>query len=448
MADFTSDEILIPVGETVNFFDETSGIPSEWEWTFEGATPSTSTDKNPENILFDTEGSFTVQLIATNPLGSDTLTREAFITTSSSILPEVEFMSNKSSICVGDTVWFTDQTQYSPNQWQWTISPASVTYVYGTDVNSQNPIVVFDEASSFDVNLQAWNLNGSSELEKPEMIVSGGFTPYYKETFEEGSYSSLGWTIENPDGDVTWQIYEVGGTAPGIMAAGIDFRDYFAIGERDRIISPAFNLEGLSSASLSFQHSYAQRITDGADSLLVMVSPDCGNTWVTIFADAENGSGNFATHELTDDNFWPTVYEDWCMAGWGASCIDLDLSPWAGQSNVKVAFETYSFFGNPMMIDNVTISQFVGQEENSPIEKEVKVFPNPANKQFKVLLPDNYTYSEITLVNQLGQIVFKTKTDGISNIIDVNLNSNIQTGMYFLRVNGNAQEIVTKVLIK
>lgn len=179
-----------------------------------------------------------------------------------------------------------------------------------------------------------------------------------------------------------------------------------------------------------------------------MVSPDCGNTWVTIFADAENGSGNFATHELTDDDFWPAVYEDWCMAGWGASCIDLDLSPWAGQANIKVAFETYSFFGNPIMIDNVTISQFVGQEEIAVNDKEVKVYPNPASKQFKVLLPDNYTYSEIILINQMGQIIFQTNTDGVSNIIDVNLNSNLQTGMYFLKVKGSGQEITTKVMIK
>jgi len=447
IADFLSDEILIPVGETVNFFDKTSGIPTEWEWGFEGATTTTSNEENPQDILYETEGSFSVQLIATNELGSDQLTREMFITTSSTILPEVEFATSKESTCVGDTVWITDHTLFSPNQWQWTFNPATVTYVYGTDANSQNPIIVIDEAGSFDVNLQVWNLNGSVQLEKQEFIVSGGFIPYYKETFEEGSYSVMGWTIDNPDDGVTWQIYEVGGTSPGIMAAGIDFREYYAIGQRDRLISPAFNLEGIGSASLGFQYSYAQRITEGADSLLVMVSPDCGNSWVTVFADAENGSGNFATHEFIDDDFWPTNYEDWCMAGWGAPCINLDLSQWAGQPNVKVAFETYSFFGNPMIIDNVTISQFVGQEENAISEKEVKVFPNPAGKHFKVLLPDNYTFSEIIMVNQLGQIVYQSKTDGVSNIIEVNLGSDLQSGMYFLKIRGENEEISKKVLI-
>lgn len=445
VAEFSANNIVIPVGETINFSDKTTGIPSQWEWSFEGGTPATSTERNPENIMYSTEGTFTVQLIATNVIGDDTITKEAYITANSTILPLVEFMADKSNICVGDTVSFTDQSQYTPNQWEWTFSSV-VEYVYGTDATSQNPVVVFTESGSIDATLKAWNLNGFAELEKASFIVSGGFQPYFKETFEEGSYYSLGWQVENPDGDVTWGMYEVGGTTPGIMAAGVDFSNYFAIGQRDRLISPAFNLEGLSSASLSFQHAYAQRMSEGADSLLVMVSPDCGTTWTTVFADAENGSGNFATHELTSD-FWPETIQDWCIAGWGASCIDLDLTPWAGQPNVKVAFETYSFYGNPLLIDNVTISQYVGVEETSLKENEVKVYPNPTTGQFTVLLPDNYTYSEVILVNQLGQIVFQTKTNKISNIIDVNLNSRLKSGMYFLKVRGNENEISTKVMV-
>jgi len=446
VADFSADELLIPVGETVNFFDETSGIPSAWEWTFDGGTPATSTDENPDSILFDTEGTFNIKLIATNDLGTDTLIKEAYITTSYTIMPEVEFVADKSSICVGDTIWFTDQTQYKPNQWLWTFSPAGVTYVYGTDQNSQNPVVVIDEAGVFDVTLEAWNLNGSSSLAKTEFLKAGGYQPYYKETFEDNAYFASNWKIENPDGDVTWQLYEVGGTAPGMMAAGVDFSNYFAIGQRDRLISPAFNLEGLGSAALGFQHAYAQRMVEGADSLIVLVSPDCGTTWQRIFADAEDGSGNFATHELVD-NFWPETNEDWCITGWGSSCIDLDLSNWAGQPNIKVAFETYSFYGNPLMIDNVTISQYLDIEE-TVVDDQIKIYPNPADRHFKVLLPDNYSFTDIVLMNQLGQLVFQSKTDGISNIVEVNLNSNLKAGMYFLKAISKEGEITAKVLIK
>ena len=448
VANFSSDEVMIPVGEVVNFMDNSSGIPSEWAWTFEGGTPSSSTDENPENIVFDGEGTHDVQLIVNNILGGDTILMEDYITTSSTLLPEVDFTANKSSVCVGDTVIFTDNSIYSPNAWKWTFNPSDVTYVYDTDENSENPIVVVSSSGEFDVNLEVWNLNGSSELLKEGFLASGGLLPYYKESFEGESYSAMGWTIENPDDDVTWQLYEVGGTDPGIMAAGVDFRDYFAIGERDRLISPVINLEGLSSAALSFQHSYAQRMADGADSLLVMVSPDCGHSWVTIFADAEDGSGNFATHELQTSGFWPENDEDWCFAGWGASCIDLDLSPWAGQANVKIAFETYSFYGNPIMVDNITVSQYMGQEETTVVENEIKVYPNPANRNFTVLLPDNYSYTEIYLVNQLGQIIYSEPINAMSNIIQVNLDSKAKAGMYFLKIKAENIVVSKKLILK
>jgi PKD repeat protein len=49
-------------------------------WTFAGANPSTSADANPTNICYNTPGSYTVQLIATNAVTSDTLTLNNYLT--------------------------------------------------------------------------------------------------------------------------------------------------------------------------------------------------------------------------------------------------------------------------------------------------------------------------------------------------------------------------------
>ena len=84
---------------------------------------------------------------------------------------------------------------------------------------------------------------------------------------------------------------------------GINFSDYLELGARDRLISPPFNLAGLDQAVLSFEHAYAKKFAAATDSLIIYISADCGETWTRIFADGENGSGNFATHELTED-FW------------------------------------------------------------------------------------------------------------------------------------------------
>lgn len=66
---FTADKELIREGESIQFADISCGSPNKWEWTFEGGSPATSTEKNP-NVLYSTPGKYMVTLVATNDDGS------------------------------------------------------------------------------------------------------------------------------------------------------------------------------------------------------------------------------------------------------------------------------------------------------------------------------------------------------------------------------------------
>ncbi len=446
VADFTSDEIIIPVGETVNFEDLTDGFPNDWEWTFSGASPNSSADKDPENIMYEVEGEYDVQLITSNVIGADTIVKENYITASSTILPEVDFTASDEAICVGEQVLFQDITEYAPIQWLWEFEPNTITFMNGTDENSQNPIVVFNDLGNYNVKLTAWNLNGASETIKENYISSGGYIPFYKETFEDVTLKSAGWTIENPDENFTWTLQETNGTKPGNSSVGIIFKEDQVLGQYDRLISPQMNLMGMSSAVLQFQHAFAQFVSGFSDSLSIYVSTDCSENWEKIFTAGEDGLGSFATHELAEE-FWPETASDWCMEGWGASCIVLDLTPYTGNSGVRIAFESSSYFGNPMFIDNVIISQFVGQNEIGPDDSDLIVFPNPANENFKVTLPEGHYYNELNLVNHLGQVVYSKDLDVNDRNIDITPGSNWSKGVYFIKLTGNGESASRKVIL-
>jgi PKD repeat protein len=447
IADFEADEILVPLGETVDFTDLTLGVPDSWLWEFSYATPSSSEEQNPTDILFNLEGSFDVTLISSNELGTDTITKHNYITTSTTILPEVQFTVDKTLVCTGEELKLTDQSEYSPIQWLWEFDPPTVSFINGTTEESQHPEIIANGPMHYDVTLTVWNLNGSSQLTKDELILAGGYEPYYKETFEPGTFIMEDWTIENPDNDVTWEFYEVGGTSPGNTAAGIDFSNYFFIGERDRLISPPISLQGMTSAVLEFEHAYAQRNPNMTDSLIIYISEDCGNDWIKLLSAGEDGNGSLATHELTDGNFWPEVSDDWCLSGWGASCFAIDLTPWAGMADLRIAFETYSGFGNPLFIDNITISQYVGDNEGLLKPEEVAIFPNPTEGSFTIELMNPADFVSLSVVDRLGKEVYTRQLDGRQNRISVEKQQDWSPGMYFIRLSGPEESVLKKLIM-
>ena len=65
--------------------DLSSNNPYSWTWLFPGASPSFSTDQNPENIVYDYQGVYDVTLIAENSAGIDTLVKVNYINVISTI---------------------------------------------------------------------------------------------------------------------------------------------------------------------------------------------------------------------------------------------------------------------------------------------------------------------------------------------------------------------------
>jgi len=65
--------------DTVQFLDLSQNVPTQWNWQFEGGSPSTSTSQNPV-VIYDNAGTYDVTLITTNSYGNDTITLVNYIT--------------------------------------------------------------------------------------------------------------------------------------------------------------------------------------------------------------------------------------------------------------------------------------------------------------------------------------------------------------------------------
>jgi len=436
MANFQADQVLVPVGCGVNFSDLSSGIPFSWEWQFEGGTPATSTEKNPTGIVWNHEGSFNVTLITTNPAGADTIVKEAYITTSGTLLPVPEFSSDIHVFCTNETatVHFYDHSEYCPNAWKWSFEPADVTFLEGTTANSQNPVVSFNGASAYNVNLMATNANGTSTITREDYVTIGGLTLPFTENWESGSMQPNGWEVINPDNSVTWDIYTLNNGSSVNKAARMNFFNYMAApGRRDQLISPPFNLDGYETAYLGFDHAYGRHYDGITDSLNIYISDDCGTSWTRIRAYGEDGTGIFETYPLSPDEAIPQSSDDWCDGTGNPACFVIDISQFVGKANIKVMFETVHRRGNNLFIDNIFVSPTVDVKDVSlPLLDGMSLYPNPGNRIFRLEAAKELKSPEVNIYTASGKLVYSQKLSTGSNwAIKTGL---LPNGLYMFRV--------------
>lgn len=446
VADFITDNTVVPPGCSLTFTDLSSGVPTNWHWTFEGATPSTSTERNPSGIIYEGTGIFQVKLVVSNEAGSDSVTFTDYITVDETVLPLCEFTADETNICTNGIVHFTDMTQYCPHSWHWSFSPNSIDFKEGTTADSQHPIVEFRQSGLYQVTLTVENNNGEGELTKTDYIKSGGFSLPFAEDFETGSLDDRNWTVVNPDYGFTWADYYIEET--GNHAARMKFYGYFKMAERDRLISPFLNFSELTNVYLTFEHAYAQRFSQ-KDSLIIYISSGCEENWTRIWANGPDGNGIFETSEAIPQEFTPVENDDWCGLGWGADCFTLDLSAWAGEKNVKIAFESYNNLGNNLFLDNITVSNTTGKTEILPARENFSIYPNPGHGIFTISATGQQGLANLQVFSSQGQSVFN-ETIRIQEPVfqqDINL-SGLYKGVYLVRLISDESVQVRKLVIE
>ena len=162
-----------------------------------------------------------------------------------------------------------------------------------------------------------------------------------REQFEASDIASTSWTVLNPDADITWNIANADNGQQTNRAAYINLFQYDRQSQRDWLVSPVLDFSDAGAASVFFKVSYA--LNPGYnDQLQVMVSSDCGNHFnqVAIFRAMDLETTSSST------NWSPSGRNDW-------KTLSVDLSQYAGMSDVRLAFVSINGFGNNMYIDDV-----------------------------------------------------------------------------------------------
>jgi len=157
VADFSAANTTIDAGQGLIFTDASTNSPTSWAWEFEGGTPATASIQNP-NISYNTPGTYTVKLTATNAAGSDEETKMGYITVNAVPNPPVA---------------------------NFTASATTIDY---------------NTAGTYNVSLTATNADGSDEEIKTGYITVNPLSATYTVTFQ-GNWTAANHPTDFPSSD-------------------------------------------------------------------------------------------------------------------------------------------------------------------------------------------------------------------------------------------------------
>jgi len=464
LANFSTSNTSICVGSCISFTDASTNNPTAWNWSFPGATTSSSTSQNPSNICYNTPGTYNVSLTAINGSGSNTLTLNSFITVYA--IPTANAGSNQ-TICNGAST----QLNASGGQvYVWTPSTGL------SNANVANPIASPTTTTTY--NVQVTNGTCSSIASVTVTVTNLSINAGSDVTICSGETANL-----NASGGTTYSW------SPTIGLTNPNVANPVAFPTSTTTYTVTATTNGCSSTDQLTVTVATPTISAGADisicdgqSVQLSVNGGSNYTW--------SPSTGLDNPNISNPTASPNTTTSYTVTGIVAGCATSDvilvtvnsnpIVPTVSPNGIEIqsspAFAyQWNYNGTPIVggtLQNlfpanagsytVTVFNANGCSSTSApytvttvglnnvyVDNTVTLYPNPAVNN--ALLTINAEVNEsavILLYNNIGELISEEKislTVG-SNQKNISLD-NLAVGVYTVKVVGNEINAV-KVLIK
>jgi len=387
-------------------FTNTSINTEEVLWTFEGGTPTTSTELSP-SILYSSPGTYNVELRISNQYGENTTTRTIEIID----VPQASF----GSLLNAATVTFNNTTPGSNNTFSWNFGD-------GNSSTQRNPSHTYGSAGEYVVVLTATNQCGSKTIIDTILIddrfpsvaidanLISGCAPLTVE-FEDQSTNNpttWNWTFEggNPTNSTEQNpvvVYENEGVYPVSLRVTNDF------GTSTLLLDNYIIVYGTPTASFDIS------LDDG--------SLDC------------NYTGNLVSNYLWDFGDGNTSNEKSPSHRYSKS----------GDFNIVLIVSNDCGSDTISRSVNVTLSSV----NNILNDKNVVIVPNPSMGIFTIKMQNAQNQKlVIYLTDMMGREINKWSTFISQNAEDFQVDAtNLPSGQYLVRIINQNNEIITKKVV-
>ncbi len=233
----------------VAFTDTSEGYPSGWSWTF--GDGGSSYEQNPVHT-YTSAGTYTVSLIATNTLGSNTTEKTDYITVIPSNAPAADFTANTTQGKSPLAVVFTDSSINAPVNWNWDFGDGETSV-------EQNPVHVYAVPGQYTVSLQVMNDDGSDMKIREDYITVLMELPAMTIVPPEPALPAADFTATPRSGEVPLDVV-FNDTSTGIPTGrSWDFGDGGSSNEQDPVHT--YSSAGTYSVSLTATNPFGSNTT-------------------------------------------------------------------------------------------------------------------------------------------------------------------------------------------
>ena len=359
-------------------------------------------------------------------------------------LCQAEFSANKTSVCIGTQIQFTDESYNDATDWEWSF-PGGVPPT-STD---QNPIVTYSTPGYHSVTLEATD-GVSSDTEIKNALVH--VVPLAEnlplvEGFE--SYTTLNnieeWSTINGSGNG----FEITSSAGLNSTKSARLRNYGqTAGDIDELIASPVDLSGVSQVTLSFRYAHKRRNTSDDDQLKLHITKDCGDNWAvrrTILFSISS--------PVQSSSFTPSSESDWTTV----HVTNITSSYLVDNFRYKFSFEGGG--GNNFYLDNINIYEgapsddivdgTAGIVENSGVNG-LSIYPNPVDKELSIdFAVANAQKVVLTVQDVSGKITQRhlVNANAGSNVVLMDT-QNLSSGVYFIEVATGGERQVKQFMVK
>lgn len=282
---------------TVTFSDSSTTNPLEplstWFWEYGDGTTNTFTNKGPHSHVFTNPGKYDVKLIITNSKGCKDTSYTVRIEVGT--IKPIDFTVDKTSICPGDSITFTNTTPDKTGftAWHFSTSGELLSHCGSND----NPKHAFNnKTGAMDITLTG-DYNGClCTLTKPALITVKG--PIARMEYHTDCAKPYEVKFTDKSGDATKLLWNFGDGSPVLDTTGTFTHTYAATGDY-KVVLTAINTcpDSKDTVTIHIRDPKAKFISDklicqGSKytfdaSASIDVNPACYRGYSWVFSDPD-----------------------------------------------------------------------------------------------------------------------------------------------------------------